>query len=184
MVSEEKVLDALRKVNDPELHRDLVSLGMVKEIKVAGGAVAVTVELMTPACPMRAQVEAETQAAVQALPEVEEVTVTLTASVRKPPPGRQPLPGVKHILAIGSGKGGVGKSTVTVNLAVALAEAAAARRVSGWRSPFWGRSRWIPSSAGGGTWGSRSWSSDPTPPWRLSSARWLPMWPGGLAWRH
>jgi metal-sulfur cluster biosynthetic enzyme len=123
MITEEGVLEALRKVNDPELHRDLVSLGMVKEIKVAGGAVAVTVELTTPACPMRAQVEAETQAA-------------------------------------------------------------AARRVSGWRSPFWGRSRWTPSSAGGGTWGSRSWSSDPTPPWRLSSARWLPMWPGGLAWRH
>ena len=123
MITEEGVLEALRKVNDPELHRDLVSLGMVKEIKVAEGAVAVTVELTTPACPMRAQVEAETQAG-------------------------------------------------------------AARRVSGWRSPFWGRSRWIPSSAGGGTWGSRSWSSDPTPPWRLSSARWLPMWPGGSAWRH
>ncbi len=126
MITEEGVLEALRKVNDPELHRDLVSLGMVKEIKVAGGAVAVTVELTTPACPMRAQVEAETQAAVQALPGVGEVTVTLTASVRKPPPGRQPLPGVKHILAIGSGKGGVGKSKVTVNLAVALAEAGAA----------------------------------------------------------
>lgn len=125
MVSEENVLEALRKVNDPELHRDLVSLGMVKEIKVDGGAVAVTVELTTPACPMREQVEAETKAAVQALPGVTAVTVALTANVRKPPAGRQPIPGVKHIIAVGSGKGGVGKSTVTTNLAVALAEAGA-----------------------------------------------------------
>lgn len=125
MVTEETVLSALRKVNDPELHRDLVSLGMVKEIQVNGGAIAVTVELTTPACPMRERVEEETKAAIKALPGVEEVTVNLTASVRKPPAGRQPIAGVKHIVAIGSGKGGVGKSTVTANLAVALAEAGA-----------------------------------------------------------
>ena len=126
MITEEAVLNALRKVNDPELHRDLVSLGMVKEIKVDGGAVAVTVELTTPACPMREQVEEETKAAIKTLPGVGEVTVNLTASVRKPPAGREPIPGVKHIVAIGSGKGGVGKSTVTANLAVALAETGAA----------------------------------------------------------
>jgi len=125
MITEEAVLNALRKVNDPELHRDLVSLGMVKEIKVDGGAVAVTVELTTPACPMREQVEEETKAAIKTLPGVGEVTVNLTASVRKPPAGREPIPGVKHVLAVGSGKGGVGKSTVTANLAVALAEAGA-----------------------------------------------------------
>ena len=112
MITEEGVLEALRKVNDPELHRDLVSLGMVKEIKVAEGAVAVTVELTTPACPMRAQLEAETQAA-------------------------------------------------------------AATRVSGWRSPFWGRSRWTQSSAGGGGRG----AADPGRATRLPRGGYLP--PGG-----
>ena len=126
MVTEEVVLNALRQVKDPELHRDLVSLGMVKEIKVDGAAVTVTVELTTPACPMRAQVEEETRAAIQGLPGVGEVILNLTASVRKAPAGRQPIPGVKHIVAVGSGKGGVGKSTVAVNLAVALAEAGTA----------------------------------------------------------
>lgn len=125
MITEEDVLNALRTVKDPELHRDLVSLGMVKEIHVDGGAVAVTVELTTPACPMREQVEQDTRAAVAALPGVEAVMVNLTASVRKPV-GAQPITGVKHIVAVGSGKGGVGKSTVTVNLAVALAETGAA----------------------------------------------------------
>ncbi|MFQ5803856.1 MAG: Mrp/NBP35 family ATP-binding protein [Candidatus Methylomirabilales bacterium] len=126
MITEEAVLTTLRKVNDPELHRDLVSLGMVKEIKVDGAAVAVSVELTTPACPLRDQIEADARAAITSLPGVEAVTVNFTASVRKPPAGRQPIPGVKHILAVGSGKGGVGKSTVTANLAVALAEAGAA----------------------------------------------------------
>jgi len=84
MLTEEAVLNALRKVQDPELHRDLVSLEMVKTITVEGGAVAVTVELTTPACPLKAQVEEETRAAIQALPGVTAVTVTLTASVRKP----------------------------------------------------------------------------------------------------
>jgi ATP-binding protein involved in chromosome partitioning len=126
MLTDDAVFDALRTVKDPELHRDLVSLGMVKAVAVDAGHIAVTLELTTPACPLKAQIEEETKAALQAIPGATGVTVTLTASVRKPPPGRQPLPGVKHIIAIGSGKGGVGKSTVTANLAVALAEAGTA----------------------------------------------------------
>jgi ATP-binding protein involved in chromosome partitioning len=126
MLTEEVILNALRQVKDPELHRDLVTLGMVKAITVAGSAVTVTVELTTPACPLKAQIEEETRAAIQDVPGVGAITVHLTASVRPAPAGRQPIPGVKHILAIGSGKGGVGKSTVTANLAVALAEAGTA----------------------------------------------------------
>src|SRR3972149_7074916 len=86
MLTEEAVLNALREVQDPALHRDLVSLEMVKTITVEGGAVAVTVELTPPACPLKAQVEEETRAAIQALPGVTAGTVTLTASGRKPPP--------------------------------------------------------------------------------------------------
>ena len=121
MVTEQEILAALSQVKDPELHRDLVSLGMIKDVAVEGGLVNFTLELTTPACPFNAQIEAEAKAAVAALPGVEEVRVKTSAQVRARKE-RQALPGVKHTLAIGSGKGGVGKSTVAVNLAVALAE--------------------------------------------------------------
>src|SRR5262247_2008079 len=120
----EAVLNALRVVNDPDLRRDIVSLGFVKELAVDSGRVAFTIELTTPACPVKDQMREQAAAAVRALPGVSDVTVTMTAKVRSvsaPETGRTPLPGVKNIIAVGAGKGGVGKTTVSVNLALALA---------------------------------------------------------------
>ncbi len=126
-VSTDAVLDALRAVEDPDLHRDIVSLGFVKDVRIDGGSVSFKVELTTPACPVKDLLKAECEGAVLALPGVDSVDVEMTASVRgRGAPAGDLLPGVKHCIAVASGKGGVGKSTVTVNLAVALAESGAA----------------------------------------------------------
>lgn len=117
---QEEILAALRTVNDPELHRDLVSLGMVKGVDVVEGAVTVQVQLTTPACPLKGTIEADVRRAVLAVPGVETVAVSFSAQVRAP--AQPPLPGVKNVLVVGSGKGGVGKSSVAVGLAVALAQ--------------------------------------------------------------
>jgi ATP-binding protein involved in chromosome partitioning len=124
-VNDAAVLDALRSVRDPDLRRDIVSLGFVKNLAIEGGRVGFTIELTTPACPVKDQMRDQARAAVAALPGVEQVDVTMTASVRSattPDAGRAPIPGVKNIIAVGAGKGGVGKTTVAVNLAVALAK--------------------------------------------------------------
>ena len=109
---------ALARVQDPELHRDLVSLGLVEQVEIKGGAVAVRINLTTPACPLKEQIEADVRAALAGTG-AQEISVVLEGQVR---PRSGTLPGVKHILAIGSGKGGVGKSSVAANVAVALAQ--------------------------------------------------------------
>ena len=117
------VLQALRVVRDPDLSRDIVSLDFVKDLRVEGGEVSFVVELTTPACPVKEQMHDQAVAAVSALDGVTGVKVSMTANVRavaSPEAGRAPIPGVKNIIAVGAGKGGVGKSTVALNLALAL----------------------------------------------------------------
>ena len=123
-ITESIVLEALKAVTDPDLSRDIVSLGFVKNLKIDGSRVSLTIELTTPACPVKDQMRDQAAAIVSELDGVTQVDIEMTASVRSVAPSnpeRAPIPGVKNVIAVGAGKGGVGKTTVAVNLAVALA---------------------------------------------------------------
>jgi ATP-binding protein involved in chromosome partitioning len=121
--TQEQIIEALKKVQDPELHRDIVSLGMVKDLAVINGKVTFTVELTTPACPLRESIETDCRKALAGISGLNAVEINFGAQVRGSKSGAGQtdlLPTVKNVVLVAAGKGGVGKSTVAANLAVAL----------------------------------------------------------------
>ena len=121
-LTEQAVLEVLKTVEDPDLHKDFVTLNMVKKIEVKGDSVSVVIELTTPACPVKEEIRKSVEDAIRQKTGAKSVQVEMTSQVRRSIPDTKALEKIKNIVGCGSGKGGVGKSTVSVNLALALAE--------------------------------------------------------------
>ena len=119
--TKDQILAALSRVQDPELHKDLVTLNMIKQVEVRGTDVRIAIELTTPACPLKDQIKADVEREVRKVPGVAKIDIDWSAQVRHTAKLQAHLPGVKNIIAVGAGKGGVGKSTVAVLTAVGLA---------------------------------------------------------------
>lgn len=127
MVNNADILNILRKIEDPDLHKDIVSLGFVKEAKVEGDTATCVIELTTPACPVKDDLKEQARKLIASLPGIKNVSVQMTSQVRSTaaPQREKLIPSVKNVIPIASGKGGVGKSTISANIALALASTGA-----------------------------------------------------------